>query len=327
MLINSLSEIKSVLPVGAGNDFLRLRVHLQNAENAFVIPLLGSNMYAELEEFYLSPPMGEPTPVQTSMQALLQKVQHATVHLGYFLGFDFLNISVTDMGFSRLESDRAKSLYKYQEDNLREYFRSAGFNALDDILVFLEENIGDFGEFRASPSWTVFRQSFIPTARVFNEILFINGSRLTFLRMRPHMAHVEETMILPLLGRENMELIRSEMVKEDPAPKVTAILPLIRRAVAWLASSLLMEESGADLSDRGLYFTATWQGYYENRKVAPSAPDRIALLVSRNRQTGENFLAAIRAHMAANPEEWPSAAVTTEVWNRRDNTGKKTFWA
>lgn len=327
MLLNSLAEIKSVLPVGAGNDFLRLRVHLQNAETAFVIPLLGSNMFAELEEFYLSPPQGEPTPVQVSMQTLLQKVQHAIVHLGYFLGFDFLSVSVSDIGFSRIESDRAKSLYKYQEDNLREYFRSAGFNALDDILFFLEENIADFAEFKASPSWTVLRRSFIPTARVFDRIVFINASRLTFLRLRPHMAHVEETAILPLLGQQAAQEIQEGMVLDDPPAKVTAILPLIRRAVAWLSSALLMEESGADLTDRGLYFTATWQSYYENRKIAPSAPERIALLVSRNRQTGENFLSAIRQHLAANPLDWPSVPAASGGWNRRDNTGKKTFWA
>jgi hypothetical protein len=326
MLLNSLNEIKSVLPVGAGNDFQRLKVHLQNAETAFIIPLLGNNLYDELEEFYLEPPEGELTEVQLSVQSLLTRVQHAIVHLGYFLGFDFLNISVSDMGFSRLESDRAKSLYKYQEDNLREYFRNSGFNALDDILVFLEENIAHFGEFKASPSWTVFRQSFIPTARVFNEICFINNSRLTFLRMRPHMSHVEETRVLPILGQEIFDFIKSEMVKDEPAPKVLAILPLIRRAIAWLSSALLMEESGADLTDRGLYFTATWQSYYENHKISPSSADRIALLVSRNRQTGENFLQGIRSHLAAHPEDWPTAVVTSEIWNRRDNTDKKTFW-
>ena len=41
MLLNSLSEIRQILPVGAGNDFLRLRPHMQNAETGFVLPLLG----------------------------------------------------------------------------------------------------------------------------------------------------------------------------------------------------------------------------------------------------------------------------------------------
>jgi hypothetical protein len=115
-------------------------------------------------------------------------------------------------------------------------------------------------------------------------------------------------------------------VKDEPALKVTVILPLIRRAIAWLSSALLMEESGADLTDRGLYFTATWQSYYENHKITPSTPERIALLVARNRQTGENFLQAIRSHLAANSVDWPLAVVTSETWNRRDNTDKKTFW-
>lgn len=234
MLLNSLSEIRQILPVGAGNDFLRLRPHMQNAETGFLLPLLGRGMIEELQEFYDDMPAGELTPVQLKMKTLMEKVQFAIVHLGYFTGFDFLSVSVSDMGFQRIESERSKSLYKYQEDNLRDYYRVAGFNALDDILCFLEENAGDFGEWRLSTEGTVFRQMFIPTAKAFSEVVFINNSRLTFLRLRPHMAFTEQTRVLPLLGQVIFDEIKSGMLLDDPPAKITAILPLIRQAVAFL---------------------------------------------------------------------------------------------
>ena len=327
MLLNSLSEIRLILPVGAGNDFLRLRPHMQNAETGFLLPVLGRGMIEELQEFYDEVPQGELTPVQLKMKTLLEKVQFAIVHLGYFTGFDFLSVSVSDMGFSRIESDRAKSLYKYQEDNLRDYYRVAGFNALDDILCYLEENAADFGEWRLSTEGTVFRQLFIPTAKSFSEIVFINASRLTFLRLRPHMAFVEQTRVLPLLGQPIFDEIKAGMLPDDPPAKIAAILPLIRQAVAFLSSALLMEESGADLTERGLYFAATMQNFFDNRKTGPAEAERIALLVARNRQTGENFLSAIRQHLLANPLDWPSAVELPSNTLRRDNTGKKTFWA
>lgn len=327
MLLNSLSGIRSILPVGAGNDFLRLRPHMQNAETGFVLPLLGRGMIEELQEFYDEMPPGELTPVQLKMKTLLEKVQFAIVHLGYFTGFDFLNVSVSDMGFQRIESERSKSLYKYQEDNLREYYRTAGFNALDDILLFMEEREEHFLEWKMSPQWTVFRQMFIPTAREFDRMVHINASRLTFLRLRPHMALVENTRIRPLLGEGIYREIKAGMLLAEPPAKVTAILEPVRQAVAFLSSALLMEESGADLTERGLYFSSTMQNFFDNRKTGPAEGERIALLVARNRQVGENFLLAVRRQLLENPLDWPGAVPVSDGRLRRDNTGKKTFWA
>ena len=149
MLFKTIAEIKNFLPIGAGNDLNRLKPHIENAENKFVKPLLGTAMYDELVEFYETEYPAEPTEVQEATLLLLTKVQHAVIHLAYFVGFDFLNVSVSDAGFQRIESERTKGLYKYQEDNLKSYFSEAGFNALDDVLVYIENNIAHFNEFKA----------------------------------------------------------------------------------------------------------------------------------------------------------------------------------
>ena len=52
MLFQTISEIKEFLPISVGNDFNRLKPHIENAENKYIKPLLGSAMYDELQEFY-----------------------------------------------------------------------------------------------------------------------------------------------------------------------------------------------------------------------------------------------------------------------------------
>jgi hypothetical protein len=133
--------------------------------------------------------------------------------------------------------------------------------------------------------------------------------------------------VLPLLGQVIFDEVKAGMLLDNTPAKIMAILPLIRQAVAFLSSALLMEESGADLTERGLYFAATMQNFFDNRKTGPAEAGRIALLVARNRQTGENFLSAIRQYLLANPLDWPSAVELPSNSLRRDNTGKKTFWA
>lgn len=324
MLFSTITEIKTFLPIGAGNDFNRLKPHIENAENKYIKPLLGTLMYDELQEFYDTEYPETPTEAQEATKTLLGKVQHALIHLVYFSGFDFLNVNVSDAGFTRTESTTMKGLFKYQEDNIKKYFSDAGFNGLDDVLVYLEENIEYFGEFKLADNWTVLKQSFLPTVKVVEEIPFnLHSSRLIFLALKPGVAFIEDTSIRKTLGETIYAEIKTEMAKDQPAAKVIAVLPYIRKPLIYLASAILMEETGAELGEKGLFFEKTDSTYLNTKIKAPSTEQRIAAMVARNRNIGNSYLEALKSYLDTNWEEY--SGQTGSVFNR-DNTGKKTFW-
>jgi len=328
MLLKSTAEIKTILPIGIGNDFNRLAPHIANAENKYIKSLLGSNMYDELVEFYEIDYPENPTEVQIATKTLLEKVQYALIHLAYFVGFDFLNSTITDAGFQRSETENLKGLYKYQEDNLRAYFSEAGFNGLDDVLVFLEENIDHFGEFKVSQNWTQLKSSFLPTVQVIQEIPFnIHDSRLIFLALKPHTAYIEDTTIKKVLGETIYNYIKTEMVKDAPAEKVKAILPYIRKPLIYLSSAMLMEETGATLGEKGLYFEKKKPLFRENTQKEPSPADTVAFMTERNRKIGTNYLNGLISYLIENAEDWTDYSGETTFSISRDNTDKKTFWA
>ncbi len=322
MLVSNIAEIKAVMPIGAANNFDRLKTHLESAEMAFIRPLLGNTMFEELEEFHETPPTGTLTKVQEDTFRLLKKVQHAEVHLAYYIGFDLLNVSVSDMGFMRQESTTSKSLFKYQEDNLRDYFKTNGFNALDDVLLFIEENITSFNEFKASPNYTVLKSAFIPGTSTFHDIFFIHNSRLTFLRLIPHMKYVEEIILKPVLTPTVYATIKAGMIAATIPAEVVSVLPFIRPPLAFLSAALLMEESGADMSERGLFFKNTMPNNQDNRQIIPSDADRVAMLVDRARKMGNIYLEALKSYLIDNWTGFSGAAGPF----RRDNTDKKSFW-
>lgn len=324
MLFKAIDEIKVFLPIGAGNDFNRLKPHIANAENKYIKPLLGTDMYDELQEFYETLYPESPTEVQIATKTLLEKVQHALIHLAYFVGFDFLNTMISDAGFQRIEGDKTKGLYKYQEDNLRKYFSDAGFSGLDDVLVFLETNIAYFGEFKASTNWTTLKSSFLPTVAVVEDVPYnIHGSRLILLALKPHIAYAEDTDIKPLLGETIYNEVKTEMVKDSPSAKVSALLPCVRKPLIYLAAALLMEETGATLDNRGLFFEEISATYPGNKVRQPSDPEVVAARVGRERMKAAGYLDALKAEVADNWDDFTAA----DTLFRRDNTDKKTFWA
>ena len=236
MLFKTIDEIKQFLAVGAGTDFNRLKPHIQNAETAFLLPLLGPVLYSELQSFYDAPENNLLSADSTQFSTLLSIVQRTLIHLTYWSGFQVLNATISDGGFKRTENEKIKSLFKYQEVELKEYFKTTGFNGLDEILFSLEmeikksegENI-NFKSFADSDAWTILKSSFIPDTSTFNAIIFINHSRLTFLRLKSSMQLVEDLDIKPVLGETIFNEIKLEMVKKIPSAKVTAILSTIQK--------------------------------------------------------------------------------------------------
>lgn len=324
MLFKTIAEIQTILPIGAGNSFDKLKPHIQNAENRFLKPLLGTAMYDELQEFYDTDYPEEPTEVQEATLVLLQKVQHAVIHLTYFVGFDFMNSTISAAGFQRTEGGNVKGLFKYQEDNLKQYFADSGYNGLDDVLVFLEENIAHFGEFSAEPQYTALKQSFLPTVKVVEEIPFnIQYSRLTLLALQPSAVFIEDTTIRSTLGDALYLALKEEMASDSPNEDYTALLPYIRKPLVYLASALLMEETGATLGDKGLYFERIEAVANNSKSKSPAEAERIAAMIARNRMMGNAYLDQLKTYLTANfPETYTGPAARFS----RDNTGKKTFW-
>lgn len=145
--------------------------------------------------------------------------------------------------------------------------------------------------------------------------------------MKSHMQLIEDTEISTILGPTAFAFVKSEMVKANPELKVTALLSYIRKPVAYLASALLMEESGADLTDNGLFFISTISGFNNDTERKPATSDRIAILVTRNRNIGNAYLDQLRSYLVANSSDWSDVTPSSGKVLRRDNTNKKTFWA
>jgi hypothetical protein len=239
------------------------------------------------------------------------------------VGFDMLNAYVSDGGFKRSESASVKSLFKYQEDHLKQYFKTTGFNSIDTALEWLEANATHFPEF--GDRLSELKGRIIPNTKAFDRHYNINASRLVFMRLSQHIKMVEEIELAPVLGKENVDFILAELAKAEPTAKVKAILPYLRDPVAYLSVAMLMEESGADLTDRGLYYTGQ-RSISNSDYVMPATDNRIAVLVNRNRQIALRYLDRLKTYLLQNSELWNDYESPRDRLHERDNTNKKTFW-
>lgn len=338
MLFKDITDVQAVISVSAATSFERLSPFLNGAERNYILPVIGSDLYRELSiyrsdetNFIIRSPNFQlewkddmDHNLLSHVQAILiWYLQNAAVHLAYYTGFDMLNSYISDGGFKRSETETVKSLFKYQEDHLKNYLHEAGMNAIDTALEWIEKNIELFPEHE--DVFIKLKGRIIPNTKTFDNYYKINNSRLIFMSLQQHMKNVEDLELAPYVGPENLNYILSELKKEEPSTKVINILPYLRNPVAYLSAAMLMEESGADLTHKGLYYTGQ-RGIANSDYVMPAIEERTIELIKRNKNIGMRYLSRLRKYMSDNPSDWGGTPNPRSFFHNRDNTGKKIFW-
>lgn len=335
MLLNSINDVKNVIQVSAAATFDRLKPHLANAESTYIQPLLGAEMYAAILEYQADdetykitePGFSTSTPPEDVDEdeypyaIVLWYAQHAIVNLAYHLGFDSLNAYIADQGFGRLESDRVKSLFKYQEDNLKRYFRETGMNSLDTMLEILELNIEKLPEF--ATELQKLKGKIIPDTKTFNAHYHIGNSRIVFLRLQTHIKTVEELQIVSAVGADVINTVYTELAKETPAQSVVKLLPYLRDPLVHFAVAMLMEDTGAEITERGLYFKGV-KNIVNSDLIMPAAEPRVLELIARTKSIANQYMQRLNRYLT---ENWIGYDNPRYRAHNRDNTDKKTFWA
>lgn len=328
MLFTSIEEIKKYISVSVASKWDTIKPILEVVSREFMRPVMGAAMYDELQEFYTTDPAPAPGETTDAMNELLALAQSAEIHLAYWYGYDVLNVFISASGFKRTETEKEKGLYRYTEENLKLYFKNAGFNGLDSVLEYLEgDNKAIFTEYQASETAKALKLMFIPSTEIFNKIYFIGKSRLIFNRLGPFDKIVEETIIKPVLGEVNYDFIKSELAKDAPADKIALIMPYLRNAIPYFATAMLMQETGADLSDKGLVWEGTRSANSSHTESGPAELERVKMLIARNNALGESYLNSLRSFLLKNAADWDGYAGPPSRAFNRDNNGKKIFVA
>ena len=318
-------EAKAILPVSAALEREKLWPYLERVERKYILPLLGRELYDDLIKYHNDSGSwsGSGEDAQKTAE-LVSLIRIGELNLAFFTGFDVFSVMISSAGFQRSESEKFKGLYKYQETNLKTLFAETGYDAIDDILTYLEDNIEYFPEWEESATNQARLKSLIKDASTFNSICDIKNSRLTFLRLLPFMKQVVDMEIIPTIGAALWTKLQSEMTSDSPDSKYIALVPKLRDPLAFLSSALLVLNTG-DLTDRGLYFESRNSLYPDPSTSRPGEGDTLAMRYKFYREPGLSYLASVKKYLADNSFTEYSGA-SESIYNR-DNDGKKTFVA
>ncbi|PXX96909.1 hypothetical protein DF185_19915 [Marinifilum breve] len=328
MLVKNVSEIKQFVVV-TGADINTVNPHLRQADKSYLKKLMGTEQFNELQAFCDDVP--DPIPAEKKhLVGLLELAQCAEVNLGYFLYWPHMIIDVGDGGANRNESGDKKSAYSSDKERARMKFQYDGFNALEEMMEYLFDNLDKFPLFANSDAYKVATQYIITRTEEFNAIQPIGHSYLVFRNIQPFMGIVEDLQLSPKLGAEFLQELKAEMKKADSDAKYKEPIQLLKKAFAFMSYAEAADDLGIKINDKGLVFESSKDYSGNNLPSQEPLPDgKIYSAVDRARSRGESYLSDLKDYLYKKAADFPTYQ-SSEVYQEKtpawgfDNTNKKT---
>jgi len=306
-LINNTAEIKIYLPVSTSMVFERPKPFIDVAENEYLKAVTGKDFLAELNDYY----EGSIQDNEEWNQAL-EYAQRAIVYLAWYEGFDVLNVSMKDTGFVRAENENNKSLFNYQEKNLRTAFSKTGFNSLEQLIVYMEENIDEFPTWKASDEYSEQKDYFINTAGRFTEIYnALRASRLVYMNILSDMTLAEDFDISPVIGptlfTKMKTIIKDGTIDDTGNAAYKALLPYIQKPTAYYTVGRCVINLGANFQEKGLFFSS-FEVIDKNAQKEVQDPGKTMELIDTANDAARKYKDALLDYLDANKDDIPEYA-------------------
>ena len=324
----SEGEMKKVLPVSSGLSWVRMSPLLENAMTDYLVPVLGQALTDEISWIY---EMMDPSERSEVEKMVLYLAQRAVANLAFWANFDMLSLRISDQGFQRQQSDSWQPAFKYQEDNLRMKFANTGFNALDQLLMVLEDHKDDFTNYNQAPVYVESQKSIVRCTEEVQDIYEINNSRLIYLRLLPIIRQQQELTLQPIMGDGIYDALATYLKGGEQAEAYADVddatweklRDRARKVVVMAAVRQLLRTTGT-VTDRGAYF-AEYSGGGGTLSAKVVGDSRLSLLIADAEKAMNGYTARLTTFIKINFSDTFGGA-SLRVFDR-DNDDKNAFWA
>jgi hypothetical protein len=322
------AEFRKYISVNSDMQFDAVMPHIKTAERDFLIPLIGQETYDLIQKYYdnNSSGYGSAEEENEAMSKLFDLCRESIIHIAFYVGFEDISTSKDDSGFFRNETETRKALYQGQEFRLKERYKNNGFNGLDKVLTFLEENIEYFPVFAESEYYTIFKDALFQTTKDFSVIYKKVNTRLAFLAIQQHISQAIDIDMFKEIPDAIINGLLASLKEEDPEEKWTKLKPYFQKAVAYFAMARAIPELGTNIQENfvfNLSASDTSSNYQQGKKQIDI--ETLQILSRREKNNAEQYLILLKNYLqSSNDFDYSVESFSNCI--KRNNDNKKSVW-
>lgn len=301
MIVTNTEAVRKYVGISADFDIAFLTSHLEWAEESYIPGLLGIDLYNKLLEYVASKGEDE-FESNKYYEQLTIKVSRVICNIAVFDWLSVAGVSISDIGLHRIESEMGgstrKSAFQYQEKDAKEFYRRKGFNSMDAVLQYIIANIDEFEEFKTSDNYKELQGDIIPDLKTFEKQYYIGNSYLLFIKLKPYIREAELFDLVPVIGTEFYNEIKSDLAKED----INKLLPELRSSIAYKAIARGIAATSINIVDDGARLIVKDSSSSNIEKI--TVPD-LKNLTKTMSDTGDKYLGMLCENIRANIDKYP----------------------
>ncbi len=226
MIFKTIDEFQEYLPVNTSLTLDLMRSHIITAEQRWLRHVLGKDLLNQLQADY------DASSTDPAHLALLDVCRKAVAPLGFNLYAPYSQVQISDAGWTNIEGDNRKPAYRWQAEKIEEASLLQGMMALEEVLLFLEENQADY------PLWDYAstHSRIINSVDEFEEAVSIDGSRMIFIKLLPHIDRAQK-QLAGVMGKEQLAELLTAISTQALTPALESLWDYARQYVACEAFS------------------------------------------------------------------------------------------
>lgn len=232
MLIANIEDLRRTIKVNATLPFETVEPYIAYATTHYLQRYIGKPLYLSMVDYVKG---DVPAADNVPMDELLELCKQAIGPLAVALGTDELSIMIGDSGHTVSKSETKTPASDAKILLAKESALKRGFDAIERVIVFLEENSDSFPLWEQAPYRKNASCVFLKNAQEFQSMGFvdISYSRLTYEKFTPLLLSLEYSLESWLPA--GVAKLLASVVNGNPTPEQKQVIRSLR---VWMANKV-----------------------------------------------------------------------------------------
>ena len=236
-LIKTTVEMRTYLRMSLSEKEASWQPYVGPATDKYIRPVLGDVLLDALNADYNA------ATHDADLVALLPYVQGALAKFTLLMAVPNLDLNISEGGFTVISSPNVAPASRERVNALMASLLEQGWDAIEILLRFLEENINDYASWETSDAYTLAIRNLVNSAVDFDKIFHIMQSRILFNRFRNSLDDVDNLIIKRNISADMFDALMADIRAGVISAENQKILPLLKRAEVFYAISENIDKS------------------------------------------------------------------------------------
>ena len=254
-LITTIAEFKNYISIDGNTKMETLAPYVREAEQLFIVELLGKAFYQEFSAAYAGSVAVTPTPLSADNLELLPYIQRPLAYYAQLQSILHLSSTFGEMGVRQHRGEDSDVAPRWLQEKLQfQALRNGDIHA-DKLLEFLEANASPskYNTWYSSTSNTRNSGYIVYGVHIASQHIDINSSRRVFLKLRAKVRDIETRIIPKLIGMDQYTELVTQIKTDTLTTASKALLAKIEPIVCKRALYLQLPFMRVQINENGLF--------------------------------------------------------------------------